>query len=138
VNYEIWDTSSSTFCECDPSKRSLSWGFWQPLGDTAVISSIFAKQPFSLRHEFAYVGNPFYLRADEILELQGHQRIAENLDNQFRLMREDMLPELRETVQIAQGQKKGRWPTLRLKILPWIQSTAELQAKDTYTHVQLG
>lgn len=64
--------------------------------------------------EFACVERPFYRRADEILELQGDQRVAGHLDNQFRLLREDMLSELREDVQIAQDKKKGRRSTLWL------------------------
>ncbi|PLN78187.1 P-loop containing nucleoside triphosphate hydrolase protein [Aspergillus taichungensis] len=64
--------------------------------------------------EFACAERPFYRRAEEILELVGDQRVAGHLDNQFRLMREDMLSELRESVQIAQGKKKGRRPTRRL------------------------
>ena len=35
-------------------------------------------------------------------------RLAVHLDNQFRLYREDMLSELREELEIARGQKKGR------------------------------
>ena len=64
--------------------------------------------------EFACAERPFYRRADEILELVGDQRVAGHLDNQFRLLREDMVSELRESVQIAQGKKKGRRPTRRL------------------------
>jgi hypothetical protein len=34
-------------------------------------------------------------------------RVALHLDNQFRLLREDMIYEMREELQIARGQKKG-------------------------------
>jgi hypothetical protein len=64
--------------------------------------------------EFLCTVKPFYRRADEILELKGNQRVAGHLDNQFRLLREDMVSELREDVQIAQGKKKGRRSQLRL------------------------
>lgn len=64
--------------------------------------------------EFLCTEKPFYRRADEILELKGDERVAAHLDNQFRLLREDMLSELRDDVQVAQGKKKGRRSKLRL------------------------
>lgn len=64
--------------------------------------------------EFACAERPFYRRADEVLELVGDQRVAGHLDNQFRLLREDMISDLRESVQVAQGKKKGHRPTRRL------------------------
>ncbi|KAL8734544.1 MAG: hypothetical protein Q9166_001444 [cf. Caloplaca sp. 2 TL-2023] len=53
---------------------------------------------------------PPFLRLAETLqnpETTDH-RLGMHLDNQFRLYREDMLGELREEIQIALGQKKGR------------------------------
>ncbi|KAL8678753.1 MAG: hypothetical protein Q9186_004904 [Xanthomendoza sp. 1 TL-2023] len=53
---------------------------------------------------------PPFLRLAETLEdpeVTEH-RMAMHLDNQFRLYREDMLGDLREEIQIALGQKKGR------------------------------
>ncbi|KAL8791514.1 MAG: hypothetical protein Q9213_000131 [Squamulea squamosa] len=53
---------------------------------------------------------PPFLRLAEAIEdpeVTEH-RLAMHLDNQFRLYREDMLGELREEIQIALGQKKGR------------------------------
>ncbi|KAL8814735.1 MAG: hypothetical protein Q9223_006064 [Gallowayella weberi] len=53
---------------------------------------------------------PPFLRLAEALEdteVTEH-RMAMHLDNQFRLYREDMLGELRDEIQIALGQKKGR------------------------------
>ncbi|PYH64019.1 P-loop containing nucleoside triphosphate hydrolase protein [Aspergillus vadensis CBS 113365] len=67
--------------------------------------------------EFSCTGRPFFRRAEDIGELQGHQRVTAFLDNQFRLLREDMLSELREDVQIANGRKKGRKLTFRLRHL---------------------
>ncbi|KAF7118726.1 hypothetical protein CNMCM5793_008346 [Aspergillus hiratsukae] len=67
--------------------------------------------------EFSCTERPFFRRADDIVELQGHQRVTAFLDNQFRLLREDMLSELREDVQIGNGRKKGRKSTFRLSNL---------------------
>lgn len=54
--------------------------------------------------------DPPFLRLAETLEDPelAEDRLAMHLDNQFRLYREDMLGELREEIQIALGQKKGR------------------------------
>ncbi|PYH88610.1 AAA family ATPase [Aspergillus ellipticus CBS 707.79] len=51
---------------------------------------------------------PYYRRADEIYRLPQDQRPVAQYDNQFRLLREDLLAELRNDLQIARGQKKGR------------------------------
>jgi hypothetical protein len=52
---------------------------------------------------------PAFMRtADEVDAVPAEQRLAAHLDNQFRLYREDMLYELRDELQIALGQKKGR------------------------------
>lgn len=53
---------------------------------------------------------PPFLRLAESLDdpEAAEHRLAMHLDNQFRLYREDMLGELREEIQIALGQKKGR------------------------------
>lgn len=67
--------------------------------------------------EFSCTERPFFRRADDIVELQGHQRVTAFLDNQFRLLREDMLSELREDVRIGNGRKKGRKSTFRLSNL---------------------
>lgn len=61
--------------------------------------------------EFGCTEKPFYRRADEVLDISGNQRVAAHLDNQFRLLHEDMLSELRDDVQIAMGVKKGRLRT---------------------------
>jgi hypothetical protein len=57
--------------------------------------------------EFASVATPFYRRANEIQSLEPESRGLMHLDNQFRLLREDLLGELRSDYQIAVGQKKG-------------------------------
>lgn len=65
--------------------------------------------------EFICTVKPFYRRAEEILEVGEDQRVAAHVDNQFRLLREDLLSELREDVQNAREKKKGRRPALRLE-----------------------
>jgi hypothetical protein len=67
--------------------------------------------------EFVSTERPFYRRADAIAEAQQEHRVAMHLDNQFRLLREDMLAELRDGLQIARGQKKGRRSALVLRKL---------------------
>lgn len=51
---------------------------------------------------------PYYRLAEEIYDLPLDQRPAAHHDNQFRLLREDLLAELRNDLQIARGQKQGR------------------------------
>jgi hypothetical protein len=48
---------------------------------------------------------PFYRLASAVYEEQAENRPALHLDNQFRLLREDMLGELRTDLQTAIGQK---------------------------------
>ena len=58
--------------------------------------------------EFLFKETPYYLRAKEVEETPENERTMIHLDNQFRLLREDMLGELRTGLQVALGQKKGR------------------------------
>ncbi|PWY66022.1 AAA family ATPase [Aspergillus heteromorphus CBS 117.55] len=51
---------------------------------------------------------PYYRLADDIYRVPVDRRPAAHHDNQFRLLREDLLAELRNDLQIARGQKKGR------------------------------
>jgi hypothetical protein len=44
-----------------------------------------------------------------------HNRIALHLDNQFRLLREDMLSEMKEELHIATGGKKGHHRGVKIK-----------------------
>ncbi|KAF2030476.1 P-loop containing nucleoside triphosphate hydrolase protein [Setomelanomma holmii] len=62
--------------------------------------------------EFASSENPFYRRAHDIQSCEVASRGHAHLDNQFRLLREDLLGELRSDFQIATGQKKGRRRTV--------------------------
>ncbi|RAQ63078.1 nonsense-mediated mRNA decay protein [Aspergillus flavus] len=61
--------------------------------------------------ESCSVEKPFYRRADEILQLPIEKRVAGHLDNQFRLLREDMLSDIREELQAVKGRKKRRTVT---------------------------
>lgn len=67
--------------------------------------------------EFLSAEKPFFRRADAVNEAQPEHRVVMHLDNQFRLLREDMLAELRDDIQIARGQKKGRRSALILRKL---------------------
>ncbi|KAL6234576.1 hypothetical protein BDW75DRAFT_251397 [Aspergillus navahoensis] len=58
--------------------------------------------------EFYSTEKPFYRRADDIRQLAENARPAAHLDNQFRLLREDMLSEIREELQVASGKKKRK------------------------------
>ncbi|KAF1364340.1 P-loop containing nucleoside triphosphate hydrolase protein [Lizonia empirigonia] len=58
--------------------------------------------------EFASSEHPFYRRADSIASVAPESHGLTHVDNQFRLLREDFLGELRNDFQIASGQKKGR------------------------------
>ncbi|KAH7390934.1 P-loop containing nucleoside triphosphate hydrolase protein [Phaeosphaeria sp. MPI-PUGE-AT-0046c] len=57
--------------------------------------------------EFASSETPFYRRASDIKSIVENRGLM-HLDNNFRLLREDLLGELRSDFQIATGQKKGR------------------------------
>ena len=57
---------------------------------------------------------PFILPAKAVFEIDPHERVAAHLDNQFRLLREDMLAELREDLKHATESSHGRKRCLRL------------------------
>lgn len=65
--------------------------------------------------EMGCTERPFYRQAENVAQLSGNQRIAGHIDNQFRLLREDMLSGLRDDFQIAQGTKKGKRSALHLR-----------------------
>lgn len=58
--------------------------------------------------EFLSTELPYYRTAQEIIVTEADERPRAHIDNQFRLLREDMLAELREDIQVATGKKKGR------------------------------
>ena len=64
--------------------------------------------------EFLSTQQPFYRTAKEVFETQLADRARVYLDNQSRLLREDMLAELREDLQVATGQRKGKQSTSAL------------------------
>lgn len=64
--------------------------------------------------EMGCTEKPFYRAVHDISRLSGNQRIADSLDNQFRLVREDMMSGLRDDFQVAQGTKKGRRSAFRI------------------------
>ena len=57
--------------------------------------------------EFLSTQTPYYLTSADVLATDMEERPRVHLDNQFRLLREDMLAELREDIQVAMGKKKG-------------------------------
>jgi hypothetical protein len=63
---------------------------------------------FPTADEFMSDAQPFYRPARETALAEPGDRVGIHLDNQFRLLREDMLAELRDDVHIATGKKKGR------------------------------
>jgi hypothetical protein len=58
--------------------------------------------------EVLSTATPFYRTADDVFGCSVDSRASIHLDNQFRLLREDMLAELRDDLRIASGKKKGR------------------------------
>ncbi|ETS74368.1 hypothetical protein PFICI_14234 [Pestalotiopsis fici W106-1] len=58
---------------------------------------------------------PYYLRLDEAFQAEPSTIANIHLDNQFRLMREDMLAEIRYDLQVATEKKKGRRRALNLE-----------------------
>ncbi|KAJ2902248.1 stage V sporulation protein K [Zalerion maritima] len=57
--------------------------------------------------EFMSKEKPYYRTAREVEDADCEMKPGMHLDNQFRLLREDMLPELRESLQAAIEKKKG-------------------------------
>ena len=57
--------------------------------------------------ELSSSDTPFYRRAVDVAEAEKEEREATHVDNQFRLLREDMLGELRNDLQIARGLLNG-------------------------------
>jgi hypothetical protein len=69
---------------------------------------------FPTADEFAAKDTPYYLQADAVMQVEPDKRVATHLDNQFRLLREDMVGELRNDLQLATSRKSGRRAPLRL------------------------
>lgn len=64
--------------------------------------------------ELSTTTRPFLRQADAVFTTHGPIRVEVHIDNQFRLLREDMLGEIRSEMQICLGQKKGRRSALIL------------------------
>ncbi|EAQ84249.1 hypothetical protein CHGG_10653 [Chaetomium globosum CBS 148.51] len=79
--------------------------------DFANISKIHI---YPTTDEFLSTQQPYYQTAREIMDIEVEKRPRAHLDNHFRLLREDMLAELREDIQVATGRKKGRRSALVL------------------------
>jgi hypothetical protein len=67
--------------------------------------------------EFLSSQQPYYQTAKEVADTDTDKRSLAHLDNQFRLLREDMLGELREDLQVATGAKRGKRTSLALSRL---------------------
>ncbi|RMZ71440.1 ATPase AAA-type core [Pyrenophora seminiperda CCB06] len=67
--------------------------------------------------EFASTERPFYRTADDVASADSDVRGDVHLDNQFRLLRENLLGELRNDFQTATGQKKGNQRKIIIKDL---------------------
>ncbi|KAL0766656.1 hypothetical protein CaCOL14_011101 [Colletotrichum acutatum] len=63
---------------------------------------------FPTSDEFYSNARPFYRMAAEVAAADQVQRPRVHLDNQFRLLREDMLGELRDDLKVATGRKKSK------------------------------
>ncbi|KAK4552285.1 hypothetical protein LTR86_010455 [Recurvomyces mirabilis] len=69
---------------------------------------------FPTRDELLSKGKPFLRRGDAIYDTPTEQRAAVHLDNQFRLLREDFLAELRIDLEKLRRGGKGKRPGMRL------------------------
>lgn len=69
---------------------------------------------FPTDDELASKETSFYRPASALAQQSFKQRPGLHLDNQFRLLREDFLAELREDVQVSRGHGKIRRPRTRL------------------------
>ncbi|RFU29072.1 hypothetical protein B7463_g7259, partial [Scytalidium lignicola] len=76
---------------------------------------------FPTADELTAKERPFYLQSEAVLEMGPDTRVAAHLDNQFRLLREEMLGELRNDLQIARGKKAGKRTSYRLQQLVFHQ-----------------
>jgi hypothetical protein len=58
--------------------------------------------------EFLSTEVPFYRKMNEVFEVDEASRAATHIDNQYRLLREDMLAELRNDLHVAVGKKQNK------------------------------
>lgn len=74
-----------------------------------------------------------FLRTSDVLEDPGTEsnRVPLHLDNQFRLLREDMIYELRDEIQVVQGKKKGHHRGIRISGLELVGIQSGPEDKPT-------
>ena len=72
---------------------------------------------FPTADELVAKEQPFYLQADAVREIDKDKQAAAHLDNQFRLLREELLGELRDDIQTARSGKQGKRVSIRLSSL---------------------
>ncbi|KAF8159714.1 P-loop containing nucleoside triphosphate hydrolase protein [Crassisporium funariophilum] len=82
--------------------------------------------------EIESLEHPF-LRPSDILEDPESEsnRVPIHLDNQFRLLREDMLYEMREELQVATGKKKGYQKGIKLEGLQVVDIDCGIEDRRT-------
>ena len=97
---------------CSPSQGA------QPGGPGGRHDNDFAQfrqiRIYPTTDEFLSTQPPYYQTSAEVFGTEIEERPRVHLDNQFRLLREDMLAELREDIQVATGKKKGKRSALVL------------------------
>ncbi|KAF1974109.1 P-loop containing nucleoside triphosphate hydrolase protein [Bimuria novae-zelandiae CBS 107.79] len=86
--------------------------------------------------EFSSTETPFYRRADAIESKEQSQRGPLHQDNQFRLLREDLLGELRNDYQVAIGAKKGR-RKVHIKRLEFVGVDGGTETRRKFCSVKL-
>ncbi|KAL7920998.1 P-loop containing nucleoside triphosphate hydrolase protein [Trichoderma austrokoningii] len=72
---------------------------------------------FPTADEVSSKEDPFLQRLDDVFEIPRNARTLNHLDWLFRLLREDMIADLKEDLQIAWGQKKARRKPLAFGML---------------------
>ncbi|KAF1955358.1 P-loop containing nucleoside triphosphate hydrolase protein [Byssothecium circinans] len=87
--------------------------------------------------EFESTDTPFYKQANAFESEEPLRRGHVHLDNQFRLLREDLLGELRSDFQIAIGAKKGRRKTV-IKNLEFIGIDCGYAKRRKHCSIQLS
>lgn len=80
---------------------------------------------------------PFLRTSDYLISTQPIATAETHLDNQFRLLREDMLGELRDEIQISLGQKKGRHRGLVLDQVQFVGLSVPEEGKRGRIGIQL-
>jgi hypothetical protein len=77
---------------------------------------------FPTNEELACKETPYYRRADSLGELPMDSRVHAHFDNQFRLLREDFLAELRDEIDAARQTPGARRRNMQLTALSFLGS----------------